>query len=51
MLLMIEKGIRRGICHSIYLCAKDNDQKKWKIMIIENRHIFDIGMKRTYMDG
>ena len=24
MLLMIEKGIRGGICHSIYLYAKDN---------------------------
>ena len=29
MLLMIEKGIRGGICHSIYQCAKaDNKYMK-----------------------
>ena len=44
MLLMVEKGKRVGICHSIYRNAKanykymkDSDKKK-------NRHIFNIGM-------
>ena len=26
MLLMVEKGIRGGICHAIHLCAKDNNK-------------------------
>ena len=26
MLLMVEKGIRGGICHSIYWCAKANNK-------------------------
>ena len=26
MLLMVEKGIRRGICHSIYRYAKANNK-------------------------
>ena len=26
MLLMVERGIRGGICHSIYRCAKANDK-------------------------
>ena len=26
MLLMVEKGIWGGICHSIYWCAKDNNK-------------------------
>ena len=26
LLLMVEKGIRRGICHSIYQYAKPNDK-------------------------
>ena len=26
MLLMVEEGIRRGICHSIHRCAKDNNK-------------------------
>ena len=25
MLLMVEKGIRGGTCHSIYWCAKPNN--------------------------
>ena len=43
MLLMVEKGIRGGICHSIYRYAKGNN-KYMKIMTkIKNRHIFNIG--------
>ena len=26
MLLMVEKGIRGGICHSIYRCVKANNK-------------------------
>ena len=26
MLLMVEKGIRGGMCHAIYRCVKANDQ-------------------------
>ena len=26
MLLMVEKGIRRGVCHSIYQHAKSNNK-------------------------
>ena len=44
MLLMVEKGIRGGICHSIYWYGKAN-KNTWKTMIkIKYRHIFDIGM-------
>ena len=32
MLLTVEKGVRRGICHSIYRLAKAN--KKYMINII-----------------
>ena len=44
-LLMVEKGIRGRICHSIYQYAKSNN-KYMKIMIKINnaRHIFNIGM-------
>ena len=43
-LLMVEKGIRGGRCHSIYQYAKAN-KDTWKIMIkIKNRHIFNIGI-------
>ena len=46
MLLMVEKGIRRGICHSIYRYAKANN-KYMKIKIktkIKNHYIFNVGM-------
>ena len=44
MLLMVEKGIRWGTCHSIYRYAKAN-VNTWKIMInIKNHHIFNIGI-------
>ena len=38
---MVEKGIRGGICHSIYRYAKAN--KKF-MRDYENCHIFNIGM-------
>ena len=44
MLLMIEKGIRGGICHFIYQSAKANDKYMKDYDEIKNRHIFNIGM-------
>ena len=49
MLLIVEKGIRWGICHCIYRYAKANN-KYMKIAIkITNRHIFNIGSWIIYM--
>ena len=43
MLLMVEKGITEGICHSIDMQKLITDTRK--IMIkVKNRHIFNIGM-------
>ena len=52
MLLMLEKGIKGGICHSICRYAKVNNKymKDYKIKI-KNRHIFNIGMLTIYMVG
>ena len=44
MLLMVEKGIRRGICHSTYRYAKANNKYMNDYKNIRNRHIFNIGM-------
>ena len=42
MLLMVQKGIRVGICLSINRYAKAN-KNKWKITIkIKNHHIWSI---------
>ena len=44
MFLMLEKGIREGICHSIYQYAKANN-KYWKYYDKnEDPYIFNIGM-------
>ena len=51
MLLMVEKGIRAGICHSIYRYAKANN-KYMKIMIkIKNHHVFNIEIEIIYTIG
>ena len=51
MLLMVEKGITGGICHSIYRYAKANN-KYLKVMIkIKNHHIFKIYRWIIYMVG
>ena len=37
MFLIVEKGIRSGICHAIHRCAKANN-KYMKIMIKTSHH-------------
>ena len=44
MLITVEKGIREGICHSIYRYAKANDKYMKDHDKKKNRHIFNIGM-------
>ena len=44
MLLMAEKSIRGGICHSIYQYAKANNKYMKNYVKIKTRHIFNIGM-------
>ena len=46
MLLMVEKGIRGRMCHSIYQYAKANNKYMIKI---KNCHTFNIGMPIIYM--
>ena len=50
MLLMVEKGIWEGICHSIDI--QNVIKNTWKIIIkIKNCHIFDIKMQIIYIVG
>ena len=42
MLLMVEKGIRGGICHSIYRYAKANNKYMKDCDKKKSRHIFNI---------
>ena len=49
MLLMTEKGIRGGICHSIYRYGKANNIYVKDYDKTKNCHIFNIGMQRIYM--
>ena len=44
MLLMAEKGMKRGMCHSIYWYAKANNKYMKDYDKIKNLHIFSIGM-------
>ena len=39
MLLVIENGMRGGICHSIYRYAKTNNKYMNVMIKIKNRHI------------
>ena len=43
MFLMVEKGIRSGICDSINKYAEVNNDKYMKVKT-KNRHILNIGM-------
>ena len=51
MLLIIERGIRGGICHSIYGYSKGNIKYTKDYDKIKNRHIFSTGMKIIYTVG
>ena len=51
MLLMVEKDIRGGICHSIYQYAKANNEYIKDYDKINNYHILYIRMQVIYMDG
>ena len=42
MLLMVEKSIRGGICHSIYRYTKANNKYMKDYDKIKNRHILNI---------
>ena len=44
MLIMVEKGNRGGICHSIYRYTKANNKYRKDTIKIKNRHIFNIVM-------
>ena len=44
MLLMLEKGIRGGICHAIYRFALGNNKYMKDYDKNKNRLIFNIGM-------
>ena len=51
MLLMVQKGIRGGICHAIHRYEKVNN-RLWKIIIkTKNHHIFSIWVKTICIDG
>ena len=57
MLLMVEKGIRGEICHSIHRYAKANNKYmqnyicKIKIIIMKSRHISNIQTLIIFMVG
>ena len=44
MLLMLEKGIRGGICHSIYECVKCNNKYMKEYGENKESSYFNIGM-------
>ena len=50
MLLMTEKQIKRGICHTIHRYARANN-KYMKIIIKKIHHIWCIYMQIIYMAG
>ena len=43
-LLMVEKGIRGGICHAIHQYAKANNKYMKDYEKIKNHHILNIGI-------
>ena len=50
MLLMVEKGIRRGICHYVCEYTKANNKYKKVYDKIKNRHIFNIEWIEIYLN-
>ena len=51
VLLLVQKSITEGICHSVYRYAKANNKYMEDYIKIKNPHIFNIGRKITYMVG
>ena len=51
MLLMVEKGIREQISHSIYQYAKANNKYMKNYNKKKNFYVFDIGTQMIYMVG
>ena len=51
MLLIVEKGITGGKCHSIHRYIKANNKYMKYNAKMKNRHILNIGMRIIYMDG
>ena len=49
MLLIVEKGIRVEICHSIYKYAKANNKYMKNNFNIKHCHIFNTGIWIIYM--
>ena len=49
MLLMVAKGTRSGLCHSINNYAKANNKIGKIIIKIKNHHILNIAMLTIYM--
>ena len=49
MLLMVEKGIRGEICHTIHRCSKANN--KYMKYYEKDKELSYIGIKRIYMFG
>ena len=48
---MVEKGIGGGICYPVNNTRKLITNKLKFMIKIKNRHIFNIGMQKIYMDG
>ena len=48
---MVEKGIRRGICHTIHRYANANNKYLKDYDKIKNRPILNVGMEIIYMVG
>ena len=51
MLLMVEKGIRGGICHAIHRSAKANNKYMKNYDKMKNLHFLNILMQTIYMVG
>ena len=51
MLLIVETGIRGGICHAIHHYPKAYHKYMKDIIKLKNHHILNIGMQIIYMTG
>ena len=51
MLLMVEKGIKGGICHAIHQYAAANNKNMKTVIKTMNHHILCIYMEIIHMEG